>query len=114
LDFLFKSFQRVQDIPVSSKEFSATIGFNSEFDKWNLNDLCANLSESHDMKDSYQCSNLMKNYDWLVALGNSIYRNPSMQDLSNTSEWFYIHEVVDKYICFPQNHSTQILEAMLC
>jgi hypothetical protein len=32
---------------------------------------------------------------------------------SNNSEWFHLHQIINKYIRFPQNHSTEILQNML-
>jgi hypothetical protein len=78
---------------------------NSDFDKYNIHNNCDKDAFSQEVIDSYSCSGLIHNYELVASLANSIAQNYPHESFSNGSNWFHIHQIMNKYLRIPQSYS---------
>jgi PAS domain S-box-containing protein len=100
-----------KNILFDSNGYKPIIGFNSDFDKVNVDDRCFVPSEFQDLRDYYQCASLIKNYDLVISLSESLVLYIETETFSQ-SNWLHLHEVVNKFIRLPQKMSNNILIKM--
>jgi hypothetical protein len=105
------SLQGTTGIIIGSSGHLPIIGINAEYDNWNLNDRCPIPTNMSNLREYYQCASLLKNYNLVITLTQLIYQTID-NELFLTSNWIYLHEVVNKYIRLSQFFSSDILGKM--
>jgi ABC-type multidrug transport system permease subunit len=98
---------------LGSTESPSILGENSELDQYNFYNICTKFEATGDVSDTYSCSGLISNYERVSALAVSILHDSFSMTFSNNSEWFHLHQIINKYIRVPQKHSTEILQNMV-
>jgi class 3 adenylate cyclase/PAS domain-containing protein len=119
LEFLQQDILKLSDRILQENSFllgkghlPSIIGENQEFDKLNIETICDTTKHGNEVVDSYSCSGLMKNYELVVSLSNSILQNYPYESFSTESNWFHIHQIINKYIRLPKSYSINILTNM--
>jgi myo-inositol-hexaphosphate 3-phosphohydrolase len=108
-----QKLRNVNHYLIGSSEFPSILGEDNELDKYNFYNICTTFQEIENITDSYSCSGLVKNYDRASTYAFSILKDPKSISFSLYSDWFHLHQLINKYIRLPQKPSTEILEKML-
>jgi hypothetical protein len=98
---------------LGSNDIPSIMGMDSELDKYNFYNICTSFEPAEDVSDSYACSGLIKNYNYVSTLALTILKDPKSISFSIDSEWFHIHQIINKCIRARQVRSSEILRGML-
>jgi hypothetical protein len=94
---------------LDSGDTSSILGIDQELDKYNMYNICDTFKPVDNIVDSYSCSGLISIYNLIVSLAQSIVRSYPNQSFPVNSNWFHIHQIINKYIRIPQSYSINIL-----